>query len=79
MALTEQERAILDLEGRFYRYAGVKEQHIRDQLGMSSTRYYQVLNGLLERPDALAYAPTAVNRRRRLRESRRHLPVAVAR
>lgn len=74
MALTDRDRAILILEGRFYRYAGVKEQVIRDQFGISATRYYQLLNGLLDNPEALAAAPVTVSRCRRLREARRKIP-----
>lgn len=70
MALTERDRAILILEGRFYRYAGVKEQVIRDQFGISATRYYQVLNRLLEEPAAGEFAPITVARLRRRRASR---------
>lgn len=75
MALTDQDRAILTFEGRFYRYAGVKEQAIRDELGISATRYYQLLNGLLDDPEALAAAPVTVSRCRRLRQARRTAPV----
>lgn len=75
MALTERDRAILALEGRFYRYAGAKEQAIRDELGISATRYYQLVNGLLDDPEALAVAPVTVSRCRRLRQARRPAPV----
>jgi hypothetical protein len=37
---------------------------------MSATRYYQVLNGLIDRPEALAFDPMLVKRMRRLRASR---------
>ena len=69
--LTDRDRAVLALEGRYWRTPGAKEQAIREQLGLSPTRYYQLLNGLLDRPEALAHAPVLVNRLRRIRESRR--------
>ena len=67
--LTDTERAILDLEGETFRFAGSKEQAIVERFGMSSTRYYQRLNALLARPEAWEYAPTTVSRLRRVRAS----------
>lgn len=69
--LSERDRAVLELEGRQWRTAGAKERAIREELGISSTRYYQVLNALLDRPEALAHAPVLVNRLRRVRQARR--------
>lgn len=69
--LSERERAVLELEGRQWRTAGAKERAIREELGISSTRYYQVLNALLDRAEALAQAPVLVNRLRRVRDVRR--------
>ena len=47
--------------------AGAKETAIRDRFGLSPTRYYQVLNALVDRPAALAADPLLVRRLRRLR------------
>ncbi|MGW6913530.1 DUF3263 domain-containing protein [Kitasatospora sp. NPDC054939] len=69
--LGERELAVLELEGRQWRTAGAKERAIREELGLSGTRYYQLLNALLDRPEALAHAPVLVNRLRRVREARR--------
>ncbi|MEU7586028.1 DUF3263 domain-containing protein [Micromonospora sp. NPDC049230] len=68
--LTERERAILAFEQQWWRHAGAKEQAVRDTFGISSTRYYQLLNGLLDNPAALAADPLLVGRLRRLRSSR---------
>lgn len=68
--LEERDRAILDFERQWWRYAGAKEQAVRDLFGMSATRYYQVLNALIDRPAALAHDPMLVKRLRRLRASR---------
>lgn len=68
--LTERERQVLAFERQWWRRAGAKEQAIRDLFGFSSTRYYQLLNGLLDSPLALAYDPVLVKRLRRLRASR---------
>ncbi|MBY8873102.1 DUF3263 domain-containing protein [Micromonospora sp. PLK6-60] len=68
--LTERERRILDFEQQWWRHAGAKEQAIRDTFGLSATRYYQLLNGLLDNPAALAAEPLLIGRLRRLRSSR---------
>ncbi|MDG4835480.1 DUF3263 domain-containing protein [Micromonospora sp. WMMD967] len=68
--LTERERAILAFEQQWWRHAGAKEQAVRDTFGVSSTRYYQLLNGLLDNPAALAADPVLIARLRRLRSSR---------
>jgi hypothetical protein len=69
-ALSERERAILAFERKWWKHAGSKEQAIRDTFQVSSTRYYQLLNGLLDHPAALAYDPMVVGRLRRLRAAR---------
>ncbi|TDC32735.1 DUF3263 domain-containing protein [Micromonospora sp. 15K316] len=68
--LTEREQAILAFEQQWWRHAGAKEQAIRDVFGLSATRYYQLLNGLLDNPAALAAEPVLIGRLRRLRSSR---------
>ncbi|MEV7176733.1 DUF3263 domain-containing protein [Kitasatospora sp. NPDC093679] len=70
-ALTERDRAVLALEARPWRTAGAKERAIRAELDISATRYYQLLNALLDNPAALAADPVLVNRLRRIRERRR--------
>ena len=68
--LSEREREILAFERQWWRYAGAKEQAIRELFDMSATRYYQVLNALIDRPEALAHDPMLVKRLRRLRATR---------
>jgi|SRR5690349_22257763 hypothetical protein len=68
--LSERDREILAFERHWWKYAGAKEQSIREQFDMSATRYYQVLNALLDRPEALAADPMLVKRLRRLRTAR---------
>ena len=68
--LSEREREILAFERQSWRHAGAKEQAIRDQFELSATRYYQLLNALLDNPAALAHDPVLVGRLRRLRGSR---------
>lgn len=68
--LTDVERAVLDLESTWFKYAGRKESVIRERFDMSTTRYYQVLRGLLQREEAMAYDPLLVRRLIRQQESR---------
>lgn len=68
--LSERELAILDFERRWWRHAGAKEQAIRDTFGITATRYYQLLNGLLDNSAALAAEPVLIGRLRRLRATR---------
>ncbi|HIY41792.1 MAG TPA: DUF3263 domain-containing protein [Candidatus Nocardiopsis merdipullorum] len=69
-ALAEREQRILAFERQWWKFEGSKEQAIRDEFGFSATRYYQLLNGLVERPEALAFDPMTVKRLRRLRADR---------
>lgn len=71
--LTERDRRILEFERQWWKYAGAKEQAIRDLFDMSSTRYYQILNSLIDTPDALAADPMLVKRLRRMRASRQRV------
>ena len=68
--LDRRDREILAFERQWWKYAGAKEQAIRDLFDMSATRYYQVLNALIDRPEALVADPMLVKRLRRLRASR---------
>src|SRR5689334_12600506 len=68
--LTGRDREILAFEARWWKHAGSKEQAIRDAFGLSSTRYYQLLNALLDNPVALERDPVLVGRLRRLRSTR---------
>lgn len=68
--LSARDREILAFERQWWKYAGSKEQAIRDLFDMSSTRYYQTLNALIDTPQALEFDPMLVKRLRRLRASR---------
>lgn len=69
--LDERDQQILAFERQWWRQAGAKEQAIRDTFGVSATRYYQLLNALLDDPRALEHDPVVVQRLRRLRKTRR--------
>ncbi|MFJ5103014.1 DUF3263 domain-containing protein [Streptomyces sp. NPDC088554] len=70
-SLSERDRAVLAVERRGWPGTGAKERAIREQLGLSPTRYYQLLSALLDDPLALAHDPVTVNRLRRVRDARR--------
>lgn len=74
--LGEKERAVLDFERTWWKYAGRKDEAIKERFEMSSTRYYQLLNELLENPAALEYDPILVKRLKRLRVYRQRQRVA---
>ena len=69
-ALCSRDREILGFERQWWKYAGAKEQAIRETFDMSATRYYQVLNALIDAEAALAHDPLLVKRLRRLRATR---------
>jgi hypothetical protein len=74
--LSSRDREILTFERQWWRYAGAKEQAIRELFDMSATRYYQILNALIDSPDALEYDPMLVKRLRRLRTTRQRARAA---
>jgi hypothetical protein len=69
-SLSDRDREIIAFERQWWKYAGSKEQAIKELFDVSSTRYYQVLNALLDNPDALAADPMLIKRLRRMRASR---------
>lgn len=68
--LSQRDAEILEFERHWWKFAGAKEQAVREKFDMSSTRYYQVLNVLIDQPEALAHDPLLVRRLRRLRAER---------
>ena len=68
--LSERDQRILEFERQWWRYAGAKEQAIRELFDCSATRYYQLLNGLIDNPAALRADPMLVKRLRRMRSAR---------
>ena len=68
--LNARDAELLAFERQWWKFAGAKEQAIRDKFQMSATRYYQVLNALIDKPEALAQDPLLVKRLRRLRATR---------
>ncbi|MFI1933157.1 DUF3263 domain-containing protein [Streptomyces sp. NPDC020330] len=69
--LSVRDRALLALERRSWAGPGAKERAIREELGISPVRYYQLLNALIDDERALREDPVTVNRLRRVRDAKR--------
>jgi hypothetical protein len=76
-ALLPRDRDLLDFERGCWQHKGPKERAIRERFGFSAARYHQLLNRLIDLPEALAYDPMLVRRLRRLRDQRRRRRVAT--
>lgn len=74
--LSDRDRQVLDFERESWKLGTPKERAIRERFGFSAARYHQLLNRILDRPEALAHDPMLVRRLRRLREVRRRRRVA---
>jgi hypothetical protein len=74
--LSDRDREILAFERQWWKYSGAKEQAVRELFDMSATRYYQVLNALIDSPAALAQDPMLVKRLRRMRSTRQRARTA---
>jgi hypothetical protein len=68
--LDDRAKRILDFEREWWKYAGAKEQAVRERFDVSPTRYYQLLNRVIDDEAAVAYDPMLVKRLRRLRAAR---------
>ncbi|GAA2070975.1 DUF3263 domain-containing protein [Williamsia deligens] len=68
--MTDDDRALLAFEKQWWRTPGAKENAIREQFGISTTRYYQRLTRILDNPEALADDPVLVRRLQRIRDAR---------
>lgn len=68
--LSDFEQRVLEFERSWWRYAGAKESAIKELFDLTPPRYYQLLNDLIDREDALAASPMLVKRLRRLRQAR---------
>ena len=71
MELSQRSRDIIDFERTWRALPGTKAQAIRERFGMSDSRYYQLLNDILDEPGVAAYDPLVVKRLRRHRDRRR--------
>lgn len=68
--LSARDERILTFERGSWRHAGAKEEAIRSQLGLSTARYYQLLNAVIDAPAAVRFDPMLVRRLQRARDER---------
>ncbi|KAB1503077.1 DUF3263 domain-containing protein [Corynebacterium sp. 320] len=68
--LTEREVSMLEFERQWWRNPALKNERIRQEFGVSPIRYFQQLNALISRPDALDFDPTLVRTLLRRRDGR---------
>ena len=68
--LSERDLEMLDFEAKWWQYAGAKEEAIRARFDLSTTRYYELLNRLIDKDAAVEADPMLVKRLRRMRAQR---------
>lgn len=68
--LSERDKRILAFEHQWWKHAGAKEEAIRAEFGLTSARYYQLLNAVIDSPAAIAHDPMLVRRLQRVRDTR---------
>ena len=71
VALTQRDRDILDFERSWWTATSPKDVQIRERFELSTTRYHQILNEMLDTEEAMAYDPLVVRRLHRQRDRRR--------
>jgi hypothetical protein len=69
-ALTDRELEVLAFERQWWKRPGGKEKAIRELFDMSASRYYQVLNAVADKPEAVRVDPMLIKRLRKVRASR---------
>jgi hypothetical protein len=70
IGLTELEIKLLEFERNWWRHAGSKESAIKELFNLTPPAYYQLLNNLIDRQEALMAQPILVKRLRRIRDAR---------
>jgi hypothetical protein len=68
--LSARDLAMLAFERAWWRRGGMKEEAVREEFGISSARYYQLLGALIDTPAALQEDPMLVKRLQRIRDAR---------
>lgn len=71
--LTDLEMRILEFERIRFGNPGAKQYALSREFGISSIRYFQMLNQVIDRPEAVLVDPVVVNRLRRMRDTRRRM------
>ena len=68
--LSERDLDLLDFERQWWKEPGSKEQALRERFGVSPTRYYQLVNALVDREAAMRHDTVLLTRLRRTRAAR---------
>lgn len=68
--LSELEIKMLEFERNWWRHAGSKESAIKELFNLTPPAYYQLLNNLIDRQEALIAQPILIKRLRRIRDAR---------
>lgn len=68
--LSQKDIRVLEFESSWWHYPEPKDRAIREYVGMSSTRYYQVLRRLVDDETAARDYPLVIRRMRRIRKER---------
>jgi hypothetical protein len=68
--LDERQLRVLAFEARAWQQSARKVEAIRDEFGISATRYYRILGELIDSPAALRHDPMLVKRLQRMRSAR---------
>ena len=68
--LDDLDREILEFERDWVEHVGAKETAVRERFDLTTTRYHQLLNKIVDLPAAEAHAPRLVRRLRRRRAAR---------
>lgn len=66
--LSEQEKKILNVEKKRWKYPAAKEGYVLMHLNLKPIAYYQALNKMLDDPRVYAAEPALVSRLRAARE-----------
>lgn len=70
-AVTDDERAVIELAAASFRYPAVREARALEELGLTPTKFWALVHHLIDRPDVVAAMPVETARLRRLRDRRR--------
>lgn len=73
MALSPQDRELLEFEEAWWKRPGPKAAAIKARFGFSASAYYRRLAPLVDSAEALAHAPLLVRRLRRRRSAARRM------
>ena len=78
MALTDRDYAILDFERSAWKSNDTKQKAIRNTFSISPARYYQLLDALIDKPEAVNFDPMVVKRLQRARKLRRSKKLGIS-